>query len=131
MKIVDAIALAERQFPRLCTNGLYPYPGTAQRQVDAAQVETAVAFLSTLKPTKTARVSSGSLKHHVEAWGQRHDLCSYISRGALTVAAVGLGLVVRSYGPWFSMDPHVLIGVSRNDLHRMNAAYHLSEAYRR
>jgi hypothetical protein len=44
----SGIALAKRQFPQLCTDGLYPYPGTAPRLIDPAQVETAIAFLSML-----------------------------------------------------------------------------------
>src|ERR1700722_12676457 len=107
-----AIALAKRQFPRLCTNGLVPHPGTAPRRIDPAQVETAIAFLSMLTPTKTPRVGSGTLKHDAEAWGKRHGLCSYISRGALTAAAVALGLAVRGYGPLWFENPHAAIGVS-------------------
>jgi hypothetical protein len=116
------VALAKRRFPRLCTDGVYAYPGTALRPIDAAQIETAVAFLSMLTPTKTPRIGSGNLKRDAENWGRRHGLANYISRGALTAAAVALGLVVKSYGPWFAMNPHVAIGVSLKDLRRINTA---------
>jgi hypothetical protein len=117
---VDAVALAKRQFPRLCADGLYPYPGTASRPIDLAQVQTAIAFLAMLTPTDTPRIGSGALKHHAENWGRSHGLCGYISRGALTAAAVALGLVVKGYGQWFAMNPHVAIGVSLKDLKRIN-----------
>jgi hypothetical protein len=116
------IALALRRFPKLCTNGIYLYPGTAPRPIKPDQVQAAIAFLSMLTPTKTPRIGSGSLKHHAENWGRRHGLCSYISRGALTAAAVGLGLVVETYPPSFDMNPHVAIGVSIKDLRRINTA---------
>jgi hypothetical protein len=120
--IASGGALAKRQFPRLCTDGLYPYPGTAPRLIDPAQVETAIAFLSLLTPTKKPQIGSGTLKHHAENWGESHGLCSYISRGALTAAAVALGLVVKSCGPWWEYNSHVAIGVSLKDLRRINTA---------
>jgi hypothetical protein len=116
------VALAKRRFPRLNADGLYPYPGTASRLIDPAQVETAIAFLSLLTPTKTPRIGSGTLKHHAEDWGRRIGLCRYISRGALTAAAVALGLVVKTYPPWFVNNPHVTIGVSLKNLRRINSA---------
>jgi hypothetical protein len=118
---VNAIALAKRQFPRLCPDGLYPFPGTASRAIDPKQVEVAIEFLSMLTPTKTVRISSGTLKHFAETWAKRHGLCSYISRGALTAAAVTVGLVVKSYGPLFAFNPAVGIGVSMKDLKRLFA----------
>jgi hypothetical protein len=75
-----------------------------------------------LTPTTTARIGSGSLKHAAEVWASRHGLCSYISRGALTAAAIALGLAVKTYPPWFAMNPHVAIGVSLKDLRRINIA---------
>jgi hypothetical protein len=62
------------------------------------------------------------LKHLAENWGKRHGLSSYISRGALTAAAVALGLAVRRYGPLFAMKRHVTIGVNLRDLKRINTA---------
>jgi hypothetical protein len=117
---MKALALAKRVFPLLCADGLETYPGTVSRAIDAAQVETAIAFLSMLTPTRTPRIGSGTLKHHAEDWGRRHGLCGYISRGALTAAAIALGLVVRRCGPWFFKNPHVAIGVSLKDLRRIN-----------
>jgi hypothetical protein len=55
------------------------------------------------------------LKHFAEEWSG-----SYISRGALIVAAVALGLVVQEYPPWFDNNPNVGIGVSLKDLRRIN-----------
>lgn len=124
---MKAIALAKRVFPNLCVDGLYPYPGTASRAIDPAEVETAIAFLSMLTPTKTPRVGSGTLKHDAETWGQRHGMCSHVSKGALTVAAIALGLVVKRYGPWFAMSTDVAIGVGRKDLRRINIATQTEE----
>jgi hypothetical protein len=119
---IDAVTLAKRRFPKLCPDGLYPYPGTGIRPIDPDQVQTAIAFLSMLTPTKTARIGTGSLKHLAEDWGRRQGFATYISRGALTAAAVALGLAVRRYGPWFATNPHVAIGVSLRDLKRINTA---------
>jgi hypothetical protein len=116
----SAIALAKRQFPRLSADGLYSHPAGVSRPIDAAQVETAIEFLSMLTPTKTPRIGSGTLKHDAENWARRHGLRSYISRGALTVAAVTLGLVVKTYPPWSDKNPNVAIGVSLKDLKRIN-----------
>jgi hypothetical protein len=121
------ITRAKRVFPRLCSNGLYPYPGTAPREVDPNQVEAAIVFLSMLTPTKTPRIGSGTLKHQAENWCRRHGLGTYISRGALTVAAVALRLVVQPCPPWFAMNPHVAIGVSLKDLKRINRANNKKE----
>jgi hypothetical protein len=122
MMVPSPIALAIRRFPKLCPDGIYPHPCGATRLIAPDQVETAIHFLSMLTPTKTPRIGSGTLKHHAENWGRRVGLCSYISRGALTAAAVALGLVVKTYPPWFEMNPHVAIGVSLKDLKRINIA---------
>jgi hypothetical protein len=114
-----AIALAKRRFPLLSADGLYPHG--VSRPISPDQIETAVQFLSLLTPTKTPRIGSGTLKHHAEDWGRRVGLCSYVSRGALTVAAVALGLVVETYPPWADMNPHVAIGVGLKALKQINA----------
>jgi len=103
----------------LCPDGVYPYPGTAPRPIDPLQVEIAIQFLAMLTPTRTARIGSSTLKHLAEKWGRRYGV-GYISRGAITVAAVALGLAVKTYSPWFVMNPHVAIGVSLKDLKRIN-----------
>jgi hypothetical protein len=115
-----AVTLAKRRFPRLCTNGLYPLGSS--RLIEPDQVETALQFLSLLTPTRTPRIGSGTLKHDAENWGRRHGLCGYVSRGALTAAAVALGLVVKRYPPRAVMNPNVAIGVSLKDLKRINLA---------
>jgi hypothetical protein len=118
--LATGITLAKHRFPKLCPDGLYPYPGTTPRPIEPDQVETAIAFLWMLTPTKTPRIGSGTLKHDAENWAKRHGLAGYISRGALTVAAVALGLVVKCSGPWWQCNPHVAIGVSLKDLRRIN-----------
>jgi hypothetical protein len=119
MMAPSPIALAIRRFPGLCPDGIYPHPCGASRPIDSEQVEVAIQFLWMLTPTKTPRIGSGTLKHHAENWAKRHGLCSYISRGALTVAAVALGLVVKTYAPWWNMNPHVAIGVCVKDVKRL------------
>lgn len=117
---IQAIARAKRIFPLLCSDGLYSYRGTASRPIVPTEVETAIAFLSMLTPTKTPRISSGALKHDAENWGKRHGRDSYISKGALTVAAIALGLVIRRYRGWRAMSTDIAIGVSLKDLRRIN-----------
>ena len=119
---IGAIALAKRRFPRLCPNGLHPYPGTSPRLIDPAQVEAAIAFLSMLTPTRTARIGSGILKHDAERWAARYGLGSYVSRGAILAAAVALGLTIRRRGASWAFNSAVAIGVSLKDLRRINCS---------
>lgn len=118
----DHVKLALRRFPSLCTDGLYPYPGAVSQPIDPDQVEAAIAFLSILTPTNTPRIDSGSLKHFAENWIRRHGLGSYISRGAITAAAVTLRLTIKRCGFWWECNSAVTIGVSRRDLRRVNIA---------
>jgi hypothetical protein len=70
------------------------------------QVERAKSFLSKLTVTKRATVNSYELKHMAER-GAR-----YISNGAMIVAAIALGIPVRSAGGDFDRNPNALIYVS-------------------
>jgi hypothetical protein len=108
---IDPIALAKARFPRLSGNGLYP--GGIPQPIQPDQIAVALEFLSRQTPTKTPRISSYALKHCAEHWAGR-----YISNGSLITAAVQLGLVVRSYPPWWIMNPNVQIGVSRRDVRK-------------
>lgn len=80
------------------------------------EVQTAVAFLRLLKPTKAAAYHSpGSygLKHAAETWGRYHRMEPYVSNGALIAAAVSLGYPVRHF---IRNDPNVAIGIHRRSL---------------
>jgi hypothetical protein len=122
-RTLDAIERATARFPGLSANGLTPYPGTTRAPIIPGEVETAFEFLSMLTPTKLPTRSSYALKHFAEAWGRRHELCRYVSNGALIAAAVWLGYTVEPRGPiWQPNNPNAGIGVSRRDLKRMLAA---------
>jgi hypothetical protein len=56
------------------------------------------------------------LKHHAEDWGGINGMSSYVSRGALTVAAIALGYPVRAY----RYGGDVAIGVSIPYLRKIN-----------
>jgi hypothetical protein len=112
-----ALARAREQFSELSGDGIRVYPGTAPQPIHADQVETAMAFLKLLQPIKQPAIDSGTLKHDCENWGSVNGLCAYVSRGALTAAAIGLGYPVRAY----RYGPHVAIGVSLKDLKGLNA----------
>jgi len=73
------------------------------------QVETALAYLSQLKPTKQPTFSSYHLKHCAERWGKRHGMEPYVSNGALIEAAIRLGLVIKPN------NINAGIGVSKHD----------------
>jgi hypothetical protein len=115
----SALALARQRFPRLSGDGVRHYPGSTPQPVHADQVETAMAFLKLLRPSERRTIGSGTLKHDCENWGSINGLCSYVSRGALTAAAIGLGYSVRRYRACGSHD--VQIGVSLRDLAKVNA----------
>jgi hypothetical protein len=112
----QAIVKARQMFPDLSGDGVR-HAGAAPQQIHTDQVETAMAFLKLLRPTKHPTTGSGSLKHHAEDWGSINGLSSYISRGAWTVAAIALGYPVRAY----RYGGDVQIGVSIGDLGKVNA----------
>jgi hypothetical protein len=113
----QAIVIARKRFPDLSGDGIRPFPSAAPQEIHECQVETAMVFLKLLRPTRRPTIDSGALKHDAENWGSVNGLCPYVSRGALTAAAIGLGLVVRPY----RFGPHVAIGVSITDLRAVNA----------
>jgi hypothetical protein len=112
----SALALARERFPNLSGDGVRVYPGSAPQEIHANQVETAMQFLKLLRPTKRPTIGSGTLKHNCEDWGGANGLCAYVSRGALTVAALALNYPVRAY----RHGGNVAIGVSVRDLRRVN-----------
>src|SRR5207248_8631498 len=81
--------------PRFGANGLHPGRRSEPSPIQPEEVATAMAFLQMLRPTKLAYVSSYSLKHAAENWGREVGLRAYVSNGALILAALTLGLVVR------------------------------------
>jgi hypothetical protein len=133
------IDAARIRFPKICACGIFPFRivghsnrlSAAKRgqfaeyishEISPAEVATAVECLSQLDPTTTGRVSSYGLKHIAEDWGRRNDLSSYVSNGAVIVAALAIGLVVEPCGPPWAGSPNVLIGVTAKSLKRMIAA---------
>jgi hypothetical protein len=108
------------RFPRFGANGLHPGQRNEPSPIRPDQVATAMAFLQMLRPTQRAYVSSYSLKHAAENWGCKVGLCSYVSNGALILAALMLGLIVRPYDGW--LNPNAAIGVSKRDFRRITGA---------
>jgi hypothetical protein len=72
-------------------SGLYAAPEAP----DEKEVETAIAYLSRLTPTKKPTCSSYFLKHRAEKWGKQHSMQRYVSNGALIEAAIRLGLSIK------------------------------------
>jgi hypothetical protein len=117
-RATEEASLAREMFPDLSGDGVRLPPGAVSQAIRADQIETAMAFLKLLRPTKRTTIDSGTLKHHAEDWGSINGLCPYVSRGALVVAAIALGYPVRAYR--YGAD--VAIGVSIGDLKEINKA---------
>jgi hypothetical protein len=106
------------RFPRFGANGLYPAPRSEPSPIRPDQVWTAMAFLRMFTPTKRAHFSSYFLKHAAENWGCKVGLCSYVSNGALILAALMLGLVVKPYD-CCGVNPNAGIGISKRAFRRI------------
>jgi hypothetical protein len=87
-------------------SGLYSAPEAP----DEKEVETAIAYLSRLTPTKRPTCSSYFLKHRAEKWGKYHGMQSYVSNGALIEAAIRLRLPIKP------ININADIGVSIRDV---------------
>lgn len=74
------------------------------------EVETALAYLSQLKPTKQPTCGSYYLKHRAERWGRYNGMEPYVSNGALIEAAIRLGLTIKP------LNINADIGVSKRDV---------------
>jgi len=118
-----AIEFARLRFRKLSGDGIRIYPGSKPQQIRSDQVETAMKFLKLLRPTKKPTIGSGTLKHLAEDWGNDVGLCAYVSRGAMTAAAVACGFTVQA----FKQGPHVSIGINRRDLAMMSASLRRKE----
>ena len=110
------------RFPRFGANGLYPGRRNEPSPIQPDQVATAMAFLQRLKPTQRGYISSYALKHAAENWGRDVGMCAYVSNGALILAALLLGLVVRPYDEDRYLNPNAAIGVSKRDYRRIVGA---------
>ncbi|MEX0807728.1 MAG: YozE family protein [Dongiaceae bacterium] len=53
-----------------------------------AQIETAIAWIDTVKIVKDLKTGSYAAKHRAEDWGRENGLVSYVSNGALVAAAI-------------------------------------------
>lgn len=109
------------RFPRFGANGLHPGRRSKPSPIQPDQVTTAMAFLRMFTPTKRAYYSSYYLKHAAENWGSQVGLSAYVSNGALILAALMLGLVVKPYHGW--LNPNAAIGISKRDFRRITGAY--------
>lgn len=78
-----------------------------------------MAFLRLFRPTKKGTFSSYWLKHEAERWGGKNGMRSYVSNGALLLAAFRLGLTVA---PHRSPSPNAQIGLSKRDVRKFTEA---------
>jgi hypothetical protein len=126
-KLAADIVLA--RYPRLTTQGIgylpnsklstREYLGEIKRFRDdfydrdgLEQIATAIAWCKQIEKIKTPKYNSYWLKHHAEQWGGVHGLSSYVSNGALIVAADYLGFpIIQS-----SDIINALIGVSKRSV---------------
>jgi hypothetical protein len=100
------------------SNGFYLHDGSpdprgyygSRAAPDEHQIEIALAYLSRLRPTKRATMSSYSLKHCAERWERHNGRNVYVSNGALIAAAIRLELTIIPHGI------NASIGVSRRDV---------------
>jgi hypothetical protein len=101
------VAKARRRFRKISADGIMlARRGAPYQEIISEQVARAMEFLTTLAPTKSARMCSYGLKHRAESWAG-----TYISNGALIVAAIALDLAVRSAGDDFEANPNCFVGV--------------------
>jgi hypothetical protein len=115
-----AIQNAQYRFPTISADGTFiAIRGAPFQKIVREQVSTATEFLSMLAATETGRVDSYRLKHVAEDWGRHHEMCEYVSNGALIVAALALELAVTPCGPSWSTSPNCMIGVSEKSVRRM------------
>ena len=92
------------------------------------QVATATAFLQQCVLTVTPRENSYHLKHVAEGWGRRHGYMPYVSNGALIVAALAGGVVVKPFDREAadinarvgSYSPNAAVGVSKRSVDRIS-----------
>jgi hypothetical protein len=105
------------KLPAVNANGFYRDDKDKRGPPAEDEVETAVAYLSLVKPTKRCNnLNSYALKHDAEEWGGRNGKCNYVSNGALIAAAIRLGLRIK---PCSDTSLNAYIGVSRSDVRRI------------
>jgi hypothetical protein len=78
------------------------------------EIETAMAYLSLLKPASKPTLSSYGLKHSAECWGGLNGRCGYVSNGALIAAAIRLNLAIKPDGI------NAMVGVSSRDVRELD-----------
>lgn len=113
----------------ICANGFWVSRGARRSPVARDQVEAAKSVLAQFRRTRMAqpddRLAAGPLKHDVENLARR-----YISRGALIIAAIEMGITVEPVYDedwlWLSEDCRGLerlistayVGVNYRDVER-------------
>ena len=106
-----AVVAALTKHPELSLNG-FPYRGFDKDDFEGlqeehesradlfsddslAQVATAIAWIDSIKMTKSAKIGSYGAKHRAETWGRENGLSSYVANGAMIVAAVYRAVVLK------------------------------------
>jgi hypothetical protein len=122
-----AITAAKSECPHLTTEGIGAYQPCGnlvfsgpkfdedRNNFRPEEVATAIAFLRRCRPTRAARLSSYSLKHAAERWGNASGMAPYVSNGELIAAALYLGLPV-------DIDTtcvNALVGVSKKQVYKL------------
>jgi hypothetical protein len=113
-----ALAFAKARYSGLTADGTRVVPGAKPQPIRVAEIETAILFLRQLRKAIKPTIDSGTLKHICEDWGRENGQCAYVSRGALTAAAIALGYTVRAY----RSGGNVAIGASKGDLAKIVAS---------
>jgi hypothetical protein len=101
----------------ICCDGLLSY-FPPRRRVRDRHIEVARSFLEQCRQARLSRTSpySSELKHIIEGWDQRPPGLSYVSTGAVIIAALELGIAVAPAGEG-SRDAK--IGVNIRDVRRL------------
>jgi hypothetical protein len=110
-RATEAVALAMKEFPGICSYGLAAghSPEAYEIPWDGTEIELSIEFLLTCKKIKTPTYSSYYMKHVVENTVHR-----YIGNGEFIVACIALGFTVIPMGGWGG-SPNARIGISKRD----------------
>lgn len=129
----DAVLRALKAEPSLSLNG-FPYHYYDDDPFDAArsehesrarlftddtlaQVATAIAWIDSVKITKSPQIGSYGAKHQAERWGRENGYATYVANGALLIGAierkVPLKRVAGSPNAQLGLDPNPMPDAKR------------------